>query len=727
MTEPEIEIIEEEKETTLSGVDLLASYFGVQVTAAQDGERKAFIPSTNIADMFDDNTLLEVGRSVIDGYDADLDSMCEWSGFVENGIELAKQETTAKSTPWEGASNFKSPTLMQAALKFSDRASTELLRQEDIVKTAVIGKDEGGEKASQAERVAEYSNYQLNVEMKEWRDEHDKLLYKLPYDGTVFKKTFFDQRLGRPVSNVVIYPDFVVNNDTDSIERLRRFSEVFELSKNEVIERQRQGLWLDTDISFGTGSDEDKTKEQAESDKFTTFIEQQGFFDLDGDGYEEPYTFVVQHTTGQVVRVTPRFEPSDVLIKDKANQRAVKLSEVMDQNGLSGSSSDREIVRIKQVNTITKYGFLRDPEGGFLDVGYSYILGALTAGINATTNQLVDAGTLANRQGGWLAKGFRRKMGDSSFKPGEWKQTGISAQDLHNGIVPLPVKEASSTLFALMQFMISSSQELSASADLTQSLGANAPATTTLALVQEQQQSAGAIILRIYRAMSEEFKKLFDLNSKFLDPEDYQEVLDDPDANFSEDFNIRKMNIVPVANPEISSKIQRIQQAQAELSQIEMVAQVGGNARVIVKNFYESIGAQNIGEIFPDEDPQQQLQRLLAENPDLAQLISGEAERMDLIAASQADAAERDEARKDAETASRLDKEKSEIEKNESATALNLEKAETEDLNNSISTYTASLDLDNKELQNQQVAQQLQQPTEANNVSTNQAGSTGLE
>lgn len=722
----EIEIIKEEKETTLEGVKLLASFFDVQSTATQDSGKLTFIPKANIADMFDEDTLLRIGRNVVEGYDADLSSMSDWSGFVENGLALVKQESVSKSTPWDGASNFKSPTLMQAALKFSDRASTELLRQEDVVKTAVIGKDKEGAKAEQAERVAEYSNYQINVAMSEWRDEHEKLLYQLPYDGTVFKKTFFDQRLGRPVSDVIVYPNFVVNNDADSISRLRRFSEVFELSKNEVIERQRQGLWLDIDISFGDESDADSTEDQAESDKFTTFIEQQGFFDLDGDGYEEPYTFVVQHTSGQVVRIIPRFEPSDVLIKDKKNNRAAKLSDLLGADGLA-EGGEREVVRIKAVNTITKYGFLRDPEGGFLDVGYSYVLGALTAGINATTNQLVDAGTLANRQSGWLAKGFRRKMGNSSFKPGEWKQTGIAAIDLRNGVVPLPVKEPSGTLFSLMKFMISSSQELSASADLSQSLGANAPATTTLALVQEQQQSAGAIILRIYRAMSEEFKKLFDLNSKFLDPAEYQEVLDDPEANFAEDFNVRSMNIVPVANPEISSKIQRIQQAQAELSQVEMVTSVGGNARLIVKNFYESIGTQNVDEIFPDLGPQEQLQKLLSENPDLAELISGEAERLDLIAASQADAAERELERLDAETASKLDKEQSETEKNQSATILNLEKAESEDVKNQISTYTAAGQIDNQDLQNQQALKELQQPIEVNNVSTNQAGSTGVE
>ena len=718
MADAIIELVEESEDDAveeLEGVELLVSYFNIVNGVA--------IPKPNIADMFSEETLMKVGANVCDGYQADLDSMEEWSSFVKLGLELVKQEKTAKSTPWEGASNFKSPTLMQAALKFSDRASTELLRQEDIVKTSIIGQDSDGQKQKTANRVAEYSNYQLNVEMEEWRDEHEKLLYQLPYDGCAFKKTFFDSRLGRPVSNVILAPNFVVNNDADSITRLRRFSETIELSKNEVLDRQRQGIWLDDEISFSDSGSENDTQDQAKADKFTTFIEQQGYFDLDGDGYEEPYTFVVCQNSKQVVRIVPRFEPYDVLVRDEGTGRAAPLDGVM---RLEGNYKGRKIVRIKPVNTITKYGLLRDPEGGFLDIGYSYLLGAITSAINATTNQLVDAGTLSNRQGGWLAKGFRRKMGDSAFKPGQWKQTGISAMDLHNGIVPLPVKEPSSTLFALMQLMIQTSQELSASADLTKALGANAPATTTLALVQEQQQSAGAIILRIYRAMSSEFKKLFVLNSKFLDPAEYQEILDDPEANFESDFDLRKMNIVPIANPEISSKIQRIQQAEAELSKVELVAAAGGNIRPLIKGFFESIGSQNVEEIFPEEDAQMQLQRILSENPDLAQMIMGEAERMDLLAAAQADALEREQEREDLKYATEADERYAKIKKYEAETIKTLEEAETEDLNNSISTYTTELQLDAQDLQNKQALKQLNQPMEPRN-GNNPAGSTRVE
>ena len=701
------------------GSSLLASFFFA-------GPKKTFTPIPNIADMFDTDTLMKIGHQVVNGFHADEGSMTEWSEFVDKGLELVKQENESRNEPWDGAANFKSPTLMNAALKFSDRASTELLRQRDIVKTEIIGKDDDEEKQKRANRVSEFSNYQINIEMSEWREEHDKLLYDLPYVGTVFKKSFFDARLGRNVSELITYPNFAVNQGAKSVERLRRFTELFDLTENEITERQRQGIWLDVNLSAGVDDDSENAQE-SDTDKFSTFLEQQGYFDLDKDGYEEPYTFVVHLSSGTVVRMTPRFEPQDVLIKDEANKRAAKLSDLMGSNGnLPETSGEREVIRITPDNNITKYGFLRDPQGGFLDVGYSHLLGSLTAAINTTTNQLIDAGTLANVQGGWLARGFRRKMGNTRFKPGEWKQTGLTAQDMQNGIMPLPVKEASPTLFNMMQLMVANSQELSASADLTSALGANAPATTTLALIQEQQQSAGAIILRIYRAMASEFKKLFVLNSKFLDPIEYQEVVDDEDANFEADFNLRDMDIVPVANPEISSKIQRVQQAQTEISQLEAVAAAGGDIVPIVKNFFEAIGSSNVDEIFPELTPEQQLQDLLAKNPQLAELMLGEQERLDAQLAAQLDQVERQEERADAETASKIDKEASEVEKNQSITVLNLEKAETEDVNNQISTYSAAGQIDNQQLQNKQVLQQLNQPQELIN-GTNQARPSRVE
>jgi chaperonin GroES len=698
----EIEKEEDRDITELEGVELLADMF--VVSQSQDGQ-PIFAPKPNIADMFDDDTLMKVGLGAKEGFEADQDSMDDWAELVDFGLELVKQETHSKSTPWEGAANFKSPELMKAALKFSDRASAELLRSYDILKTKVIGKDPQHLKLEKGERIAEFGNWQLNVEMPEWRDEHEKVIYDIPYTGTAFKKTFFDAQLGRNTSKLVCYPNFAVNQNTTSITRLRRLSEIHDFSENEVIEKQRQGIWLDVDLKLGDR--EEETDEEATSDKFTTFIEQDGFFDLDGDGYEEPYTFVFQESTGIVVRIMPRFEPKDVLIKDEQNSRASTLDKLMQDGQLPATSGEREVVRISPEINITKYGFLRDPQGGFLDVGYTHLLSAIVAGLNTTTNQLVDAGTLANLQGGWVARGFRKKMGSSSFKPGEWKQTGISAQDLQTGIKPLPFKEPSPTLLALMQFMKADVQELAASADLKGALGTNAPVGTTLAMIDEQMQGTGAIVKRIYRSMSSEFRKLFELNSKFVDPEQYQDILDDPQADFAQDFNLRGMDIVPVANPEISTKTQRIIQANAEVSIADKLALVGIDARPLYKSFLEAIGSNVVDEVFPDEAPEERLQRLLAENPQLEQLILGEQERLDLIARSQADAVERQEAREDAKLAMELDKGDSETTLNEAKTIKTLEEAETEDTKNQTSIYTAALQLDGQELQNQKTAQEL--------------------
>lgn len=715
--EQDIEQEEERDVTDLEGVELLAGMF--LVSQSQDGQ-VIFAPKPNIADMFSDDVLLAVGRQAKEGHEADQDSMTDWAELVDFGLDLVKQETQSKSTPWDGAANFKSPELMKAALKFSDRASAELLRSYDILKTRVIGNDPQDQKLERGERVSEFQNWQLNVEMPEWRDEHEKLIYDLPYTGTVFKKTFFDAQLGRNTSKLITYPNFSVSQDATSISRLRRFSEIHDFAKNEVLEKQRQGIWTDAaNISFGDRDEE--TDEESEADQFTSFIEQDGYFDLDNDGYEEPYTIVFQESTGAVVRIMPRFEPSDVLVKDEENLRASTLDRLMQGGSLPSTTGEREVVRIKAQDNVTKYGFLRDPQGGFLDVGYTHLLSAIVSGINSTTNQLVDAGTLSNLQGGWVARGFRKKMGSSSFKPGEWKQTGISAVDLQNGIKPLPFKEPSPTLLSLMQFMIGSAQELAASADLKGALGTNAPVGTTLALIDEQMQGTGAIVKRIYRSMSSEFRKLFELNSKFVDPEQYRDILDDPQADFAQDFNLRGMDIVPVANPEISTKTQRIIMANAEISQLQFVLLAGGDPRPLLKNFFEAIGSTVGEEVFPDETPDQILQRILAENPELQQLILGEQERLDLIAAAQAEAAEREQARQDAELASKLDKENSEVSLNEAKTIKALEEAESEDTKNQSNVYTTGLQLDQLQLQNQRAAQELT----ANDV--NQARPPGVE
>lgn len=611
------------------------------------------VPKSDITSILDEDTLQDIGRKVIEGMDNDKDTMTDWKNGVERGRDLVKLEESTKDTPVPNAANFKSPILMTASLKWSDRASTELLRGDNLAKPKNIGEDPENEKVKRGNRVANFLNFQINEEMEEWRDDHGRMIYNLPYDGTVFKKVFYDPVLGRNVSNLVVYPNFIVNNNASSVARLPRFSELFELNLNEVEERKRAGIWRDVELN----PDEEKP------DPIQKFVEQYGWYDLDEDGYKEPYVFVVHISSQKVVRVMPRFELNDVTREGK-------------------------ITRIKPLRNIVKYGFLYDPCGGLLDVGYSHILASLTEGINTSTNLLVDAGKFANMQGGFLAKGFRRRKGQLKAVPGVYHPTDMDPALLANSVFPYQFKEPSPTLFQLMQFMIIGAQELSASADLSKALGTNAPATTTLALVQEQQLSASAIILRVYRSMSEEFSILYKLTGRFGDPETYNDVLDDPEANFETDFENKRTDFVPVANPELSSRVQRIQQATAELQNIQAVSFAGGDIRPVVRNFYDALGTQNIEEIFPDLSAEQQLQKLIAQNPELAEIITQEQQRAQMLMNAQLEAEQRKEAREELQLQLDVDKNERENIKAESEVVLNLEKAETEETKNQIDVYT---------------------------------------
>jgi chaperonin GroES len=681
-----------ENDKVTSAVKMLSSFFDVEESKNEIGEiNRFFIPKANIADELDEGVLTEIGRNVVEGMEVDQSSMEGWDKYVERGFKLITPELTTKSEPWDGAANFKSPTIMKSALKFSDRASTELLRSWELVKTKVIGSDDDESKQARGVRTDQYMNYQLNVEMPEWKDEHEKLIYDLPYVGTVFKKTYYDAVLGRNRVNLITYPNFVVNQDAKSIERLRRFTEVIAFSANEVLEKINNKVWSDFDISPLNGSQEQdaEVEEQTKEDNIQTFIEQQGFYDIDGDGYEEPYNFVVHKATKTVVRITPRFEPSDVYLSiDGSRLKESTLDNFLTEEGLIDDAERHEIARIKPSRNLVKYGFIKDPEGGFLDVGYFYLLGAITEAVNATSNQLIDAGTLANTQGGFLARGFRKKLGDMKFKAGQWVQTMLEPQELANGIQQLPIKEPSPTLLALMQEMKGEALDLSSAADLASAIGSNAPAATTLALIQDQQEATGAIVLRIYRSMANEFRQLYILNSKFADPDEYKEVLDDEEANFLADFNIKSMDIIPVANPEISSKVQRLQLAQAEISMIDQVPLAGGKIKPILENFFNLIGTSNVDEIFPTEEPQEALQRLLSENPDLAEMITQQQAQQQQVTDKQIEVLDAEEERKDLELASKLDDGKVDREKTESETILNLEKAETEETKNQSSIYT---------------------------------------
>jgi len=638
-------------------------------------------PTTNIAkEVLElDNgadTLLKLAAQVVRDEQRDRDSMDEWVEAVDDGKQLSKQETRAKSEPFEGAANFKTPAIQKATISFGDRAKAEILRGPNLLKMEIIGNDKDLTKKNKADNVKTFMNWQLNHEQRGWRDSQRRMLYEIPGAGTVFKKVFFDPILKINQSEKIRYPEFSVNQATTDIDTARSFTHLMDIPQNVIFERQAAELWLDVDIYPEDVDGDEGSNEKEEvldaDDNDQVFLEQYCFYDLDGDGYEEPYIVTVHRQSSQVVRIVARYDLNDIYIRN-TNKSIEKFVKGQDLKGL-------ELVRIEPMACITKYGFIPSLDGTFLDIGYFHLISALSKGVNSTTNQLLDSGSFSNLQGGFLAKGFRKKMGNLRAKPGSWISTDISAQDLHNGILTHQYKEPSATLFSLNEKLKQELKEFSVIVDLNGTLAPNAPATTTLALLQEALVPMSSILQSILDAESQEFRLLFILDSKFTSPAQYQLILDDESANFETDFDLNVMDISPTASAEMASRMQRLHVADAMVNRAEVLALSGGDTRPIWEFWFDALGANEVkGQVFPDEAQMGEEQKARIQQQ------QDEARRKAQLTAIEIDHDER-------KIAADESKGKSEEAKNYSQVILNLEKAETEDVNNKVSIYTAKLD-----------------------------------
>ena len=617
------------------------------------------VPKSNITDLIPEPMLEKIGSQAIEDYKHDWDSMQDWRDTVEQGMELVDMTANPSNYPWDGAANFRTPVIAQACLKFSDRASSELLRTGELVKFNKVGAM-SEDKMARCRRVKDYMNWQLNFGMEEWRGDQDRLLYTLPLVGTVFKKVMYDPVEGRPMSRLICYPDFAVSQSTEP-GKLMRFSECLWFTENEVYERMAAGVWRRTDLSMdekdnyygGTGMDEEKP--YGPNDNYAKFIEQHTYYDLDEDGYAEPYICIIHEASSEVVRVTPRFEAINVELMIKETKENISLEDAL-VNGVS--SSAYEVVRIVPEQCIVKYGFLQDPKGSYLDLGFSHLLLSLAGAINKSTNDLLNSATLSTLGAttGFLSSNFRTIKGEKHIELGKFIPTDIESHDLQNSVLPLPVREPSSTLYTLVEKLMVEAEKLSSSEGIEKAVGQNTPATTALALTQEQQEGITALIRKIYRAMSREFKKLYTLNGLYGSQVEYQTVLDNEQADILFDFNQEDLDLMPVANPEVSSKVQRIQLAQAEMTQLQAVMAVGGDTRAIVRRYYQAIGSDNINEILPEQTPEQELQELMTRSPELAELITNEQQRQAMLTQAQQQSIERQALMAEMDTQSKMQK-----------------------------------------------------------------------
>lgn len=510
---------------------------------------RGYIESVNIADHLEEDELNKIGEICSRGFEDDLLSRDVWERKVDEYTKLALQIQDQKAYPWPKASNVKYPLLSTAAMQFAARAYPTLVPSDgNIVLGQVIGKDPDDSKQDQAERISTYMSYDIMHQMDGWEEGMDKLLIMLPIVGIMFKKTYWDPIKKVNCSHVLLPKNVVVNYWATSMCDVERISELIPMSKRMVKQRQMSKLFLDVDLGAPPSVPFDfhpkMTQWMPANDDTTPYeiIEQHTYYDLDDDGYAEPYIVTFHRQTKKVLRITARYDESTILFND-----------------------DGSLAGIEPIHYYTKFGFIPSPDGSFYDIGFGMLLGPLNESVNTLINQLIDAGTLTNMQSGFIGKGLRLRMGDMRFMPGEWKAVNAVGDDLKKQIVPLPSKEPSAVLMQLMGTLVQSGKELASVAEIFTGKmpGQNTPATTTMATVEQGMKVFTAIYKRIYRALAEEFCKLFKLNATYLDPETYSAVVNEPIG--PDDFDETTYRVIPAADPNAVSASEKLQKAQGLL------------------------------------------------------------------------------------------------------------------------------------------------------------------
>lgn len=545
----------------------------------------------------------KIGQEVIRGYIEDEKSREDWMKNNREWHRLALLVREGKTFPWPKASNIKFPLIATAAMQFSARAYPSLVPSSGkLVATSIPQKHANGDLYEASNRVSSHMSFQLMHRMHGWSEDMDKLLMTLPIQGLCFKKTYYDVGSKSNTSYLVWPEKLCVNYWAKDLESAYRKTELMEFRDNEIEGKIRNKEFAKFEYKGQEGVSEEIKKavankvEAAASDQSTPhlFLQQHTFWDLDDDGYEEPYVITVHAKTGRVVRITARF----------------------DQDGVM-TNEDGEITYIKPVEFYTCYSFIPNPDGSIYSLGFGTLLGPLNLSVNTIINQLTDAGTLNNLQSGFIGKGLRIKMGETPLQPGEWRVVNATGDDLSKSVFPIPSKEPSAVLLNLLQMLIQAGNQLASIAEIFvgKMPGQNTPATTTQETVQQSMAVFTAIYKRVYRAMESEFKKLYRLNRLNPDMLIEEKRLAGIDLQLS-DYEFPDFMIIPGADPGGDSWAMKQQKMQmvGQLIQMGTVNPQEYTKRVLMDLEIPDVEALLMPPPQPQPDPKAQAAQMKAQS-----------------------------------------------------------------------------------------------------------------
>jgi hypothetical protein len=566
----EIEIVDPESITLSDG--------SMEITLIPDGNEADLMGfDANLAEALDDSELQELAQDLVGLIDADVDSRKDWADTFVKGLDVLGFKYEERTNPWEGACGVYSTVLAEAAIRFQAETMSETFPAAGPVRVKVLG-EETPEKAEAAERVKADMNYELTERMVEYRPEHERMLYSLGLAGSAFKKVYYDPSLGRQVAIYIPAEDVIVPYGASHIETAERVTHVMRKTKNELKKLQAMGFYKEVDLGdpqpFHTDIEKRKAEEGGYSitddDRYAIYEVHADLIidgiDEDEDEIAKPYVVTIERGTNNVLAIRRNWSEEDPLM----------------------------LKRQHFVHYVYVPGF------GFYGLGLIHIIGGYARAGTSLIRQLVDAGTLSNLPGGLKSRGLRIKGDDTPIEPGEWKDVDVPSGSIRDNIMPLPYKEPSQTLLALLNQITTEGRRLGAISDMNISdMSANAPVGTTLALLERTLKPMAAVQARVHYAMKQEFKMLKTIMSEYAPTEyDYIPMRGEVSARVADYMMV---DVIPVSDPNSSTMAQRVVQYQAVLQMSQQAPQIYDLPQ-LHRQMIEVLGVKNADKLVPTQD-----------------------------------------------------------------------------------------------------------------------------
>ena len=542
---------------------------------------------SNLADFLEDGVLDPLSSELMDKYNTYKETRGDWEESYREGLNLLGFKYTTRTEPFKGASSVTHPVLAEAVTQFQAQAYKELLPAEGPVRTQVMG-DATVAKEEQSKRVKDFMNYQIMDQMKEYEPEFDQMLFYLPLSGSTFKKVYYDDLLGRAVSKFIPAEDIIVPYSATSLEDAEAIIHIVRQSENSLKKQMYAGFYKEIELGDAPFKQDQLKEKERElegisangSEEMYTILEMhvnldlEGFEDADQDGeptgIKLPYIVSINEANSSILAIRRNYAAQDALKKKK--------------------------------DYFVHYKFL--PGMGFYGLGLIHMIGGLSRTATVALRQLLDAGTLANLPAGFKTRGVRMRDDAQPLQPGEFRDVDVPGGNIKDQFMTLPFKGPDQTLLSLMGICVQSAQRFASIADSqVGDMNQAAAVGTTVALLERGSRVMSAIHKRLYVGLKNEFKLLAEVFKTYLPPEYPYDV---PGASRQvkvTDFD-EKVDILPVADPNIYSQTQRISMAQTQLQLAQSNPKMH-NMYQAYRSMYEAVGVKNINAILPPPQPPQ--------------------------------------------------------------------------------------------------------------------------